>query len=235
MATSSMPINASKRILMLHSIVFRCIPDILRKTLVSKTREKFGVIFSGSWLLKNVSGLPRYQYEIIRHKDISKWDTSLLCNLLLYSNLHLLTEQIPSSDYIILSPSELEITNKSTAWKVCATDKIIIVRKRFGSTKLVPVKYTILFTDMRALHLKLSNGLLVPIFQDTRIHLCTKQWSTVREMGNIRNQYAHRYKEKVSVDELLIATNKMKNALKWLGASPCQSVGECICFKSQCH
>ena len=159
----AMPVGASKRILMLHSIVFRCIPDAFRKILVSKTQDKFGVIFNGSWLLKNVSGLPRYQSKIIKHKDISEWDASLLCKILLHTELHLLTEQIPSSDYIILSPSVLEITNESTAWKVCAMDKnfqMIIVQKRFGSTEVVPVKYTILFTNMGAVHLKLSNGLL---------------------------------------------------------------------------
>ena len=237
-----MPVDASiKRILLLHYIVFRCIPVVLRKILVCKTQDKFGVIVTGSWLLKNVSGLQTYQRKIIKHKDISEWDASLLCKILLYSNLHLLTKRIPSTDYMILSPSLLKIVNESTAWKVCTIDKdfqmIIIVQEKFGSTKFVPVNYTIQFTDMRALHLKLSDGLLAPTLQDTHFHfgqlyLCTKQWSAVREMGDIRNQHAHRPNEKVSVDELASVTNKMNNALKWLNVTPCQSVGECICFRT---
>ena len=231
---TTMPVDASKRILTLHYIVFRCIPVVLRKILVCKTQEKFGVIVSGSWLLKNVSGLPRFQRKTIKHKDISRWDASLLCKILLYSNLHLLTEQIPSADYVILSPSVLKITNESTAWKVCVIDKdfqmIIIAQKKFGSIKFVPVKYTIQFTDIGTLHLKLPDGLLAPTLHFGQLHLCTKQWSAVREMGDIRNQHAHRPNEKVSVDELASVKNKMNNALKWLNVKPCQSAGECICF-----
>ena len=233
-----MPVDASKRILMLHYIVFRCIPVALRKILVCKIREKFGVVASGSWLLKNVSGLPRFQREIIKHEDISKWDVSLLCKILLYSNLCLLTEQIPSSDYVILSPSALKIT--SNAWTVPVIDRhfkmIVIAQDKFGSTKFVPIKYTIQFTDTGVMHLKLSaGGLSAHAFQDTHfgeLHLCTKQWNAVREMRDIRNQHAHRPNEKVSADELADVTNKMNSALKWLYVRPCQSVGECICFKT---
>ena len=233
----TMPVDASKRILMLHYIVFRCIPVALRKVLVCKTQEKFGIMVSGSWLLKNVSGLPRFQRKIINHQDVSKWDASLLCKVLLYSNLHLLTEQIPSSDYIILSPSVLKIMNEITAWKVCVIDRdiqmIIIVQEKFGSTKFVPVKYAIEFTNMGVLHLKLPDGLSAPAFQDVRqLHLCTKQWSAVREMRNIRNQHAHRSNENVSTDELATVTTKMNNALKWLNVTPCQGIAECICFRT---
>ena len=235
----TMPVDASNRILMLHYIVFRCIPVLLRKILVRKTQEKFGLTVSGSWLLKNVSGLPRFQREIMQHKDISRWDVSLLSKVLLYSNLHLLTEQIPSSDYIILSPNVLKIIDESMAWKVCVIDRnlqmIIIVHEEFGSTKFVPVKYTIEFTNMGALHLKLSDKLLAPAFQDScfgQLHLCTKQWNAVREMRDIRNNHAHRPNEKVSIDELTTVTNTMNNALKWLNVTPCQSVGGCICFKT---
>lgn len=234
---TTMTVDASTRILMLHYIVFRCIPVVLRKILVCKTQEKFGVIVSGSWLLNNVSGLPRFQRKTIKNKDISRWDASLLCKILLYSNLHLLIEQIPSADYVILSPSVLKITNESTAWKVRVIDKdsqmIIIAQKKFGSIKFVPVKYTIQSTDMGPLHLKLPDGLLAHTFQDThfgQLHLCSKQWSAVREMGDIRNQHAHRPNEKVSVDELASVTDKMNNALKWLNVTPCQSAGECVCF-----
>lgn len=234
-----MPVNASKRILMLHYIVFRCIPVALRKILVCKIQEKFDVAASSSWILKNVSGLPRFQREIIKHKDISRWDVSLLCKILLYSNLRLLTEQIPSSDYVILSPSALKVTNETTAWTIPVIDRdfkmIAIVQDKFGSTKFVPIKYTIQFTDTGAVHLKLSGGLSAHAFQDTRfgeLHLCTKQWSAVREMRDIRNQHAHRPNEKVSADELAAVTNKMNSALKWLYVRPCQSVGECICFKT---
>lgn len=228
-----MRVDVSKRILMLHYIVFRCIPVALRSVLVCKTQEKFGIMVSGSWLLKNVSGLPKFRRKI-NHQDISKWDASLLCKVLLYSNLHLLTEQIPSSDYVILSPRVLKITNEITAWKVCVIDRdiqmIIIVRERFGSTKVVPVKYTIEFTNMGVLHLRLPDGLLVPAFQ--QLHLCTKQWSAVREMRDIRNQHAHRSNENVSIDELATVTTKMNNALKWLNVTPCHSIAECICFRT---
>lgn len=190
---------------------------------------------SGSWLLKNVSGLPRFQRKI-NHQDISRWDASLLCKVLLYSNLHLLTKQIPSSDYVILSPRVLKITNE-IAWKLCVIDRdvqmIIIVQERFGSTKFVPVKYTIEFTNMGILHLRLPDGLSAPAFQDVQqLHLCTKQWSAVREMRDIRNQHAHRSNENVSIDELATVTTKMNNALKWLNVTPCHSIAECICFRT---
>jgi hypothetical protein len=208
----------------------------LRKTLVCKTQEKFGTTVSGLWLLKNVSGLPRFQHSMINYQDISRWDASLLCKVLLYSNLHLLTEQIPSSDFVILSSRVLKITNEITAWKICVIDRdfqMIINTAQEKFTKIVPVKYTIEFTNMGALHLKLPDGLSAPAFQDVRqLHLCTKQWSAVREMRDIRNQHAHRPNEMVSTDELATVTNKMNNALKWLNITPCQNIGECICFRT---
>ena len=228
------PIDASIRILMLHYIVFRCIPVALRNVLVSKARDKFGITLSGSWLLKNVSGLPRFQHKTIRYKHVSKWDASLLCKILLYSNLHLLTEQIPPSDYKILSPNVLEITNESTAWKTCLTDKdfqTVIVQQKFGSTRLVAVDYATMFTDT-TLKLKLSQRILVPTFRFGQIHVCSQQWIAVREMGVIRNQHAHRPNEKVSMAELVDVTNKMNNALKLLNITPCENVKKCICFKS---
>ena len=228
------------RVLLLHNIVFRCIPATLRVVLTTRTRIKFGVTFSGLWLLQNehrvVPKLAKFQREMLQYNNVSRWDTSLLGKILLYSNLCLLAVQIPASNYTILSPTELLVTGNSvprTTGEECCNERLcqkIIIHKRFGSTRFVAVQHTALTTESKTFLLKLSDRALAPggLCAD-RIYICTKEWDAVRQMSDIRNQHAHRPSEKVTAVELKEVINKMNFALKSLNIQRCQHINGCIC------
>lgn len=232
---------------MLHDIVFRCIPVSLRNILIKRIQSKLGITFSGLWVLKNehhiIPRLARFQREMIQYKHISKWDTSLLCKILLYSDLHLLAEWIPPSDYTVLTPSEIVITNYNIISSLNTLGYIernfqwVIVQGR-SSTRFVRVKCATICADKRILQLKLSDRVLLPMVQDThywQIYICSHQWNAVRQLGIIRNQYTHRPNEKVSTVELAKVINEMNNALNSLNIPPCQNTRGCICYRRIDH
>ena len=235
-------VDSDARILVLHNIVFRCIPAVLRVVLTTKIKVKFGVTFSGQWLLNNehrvVPKLARFQQEMMQYNNVSRWDASLLCKILLYSSLYLLAVQVPSSNYIILNPNELLVTEGignltlgQTAG--CFSERHhqkMIIHKRSGSTRFVTIRHSTVFTESGTFLLTFSDPILNrSIRKEDNIYICSEEWSAVREMGDIRNQHAHRPSEKVTTDELKQVVNKMSTALKSLNIQPCQHTNRCIC------
>lgn len=253
--------DPNTRVLILHDIVFRCIPALLRSILVRTVRTKYNATVSGVWLLKNehrvVPKLSRFQRDMIKYKNISHWDTSLQCKILLYSDLHLLAERIPTSDRCkLLSPRKLLLATDSSSWVELLDSRTHCFRN--GATRSQPtliiqegsrsfinyvlLLHTTILAKERSVLLELSDP-VVPlsrvhnkVLNNLTIYFCSQEWDAVKQMRDIRNQYAHRPNEKVSAEELNKVAYKMSGIVQSLNLEPCKNsrFNTCFCNPTSC-